>query len=129
VSARYGDKQPAPALQSALSARDADFDTVLVPWHGTEPSVTAEDVAVDADSLTAGAAPRALRITLEADGVRVVDHWFHARGLTARRWRIGGFEFSGRWAHWREGADGRVLRAVSHDGAALAVDPAALEPA
>ncbi len=119
VSARYGDKQAAPALQSTLLARDADFDTVLVPWHHAEPAVTTLDIAVDADGLTAGPPPRALRITLQAGGARVVDHWFHSRGLSAQRWRIGGFEFSGRWVHWREDAAGRVLHAVSHAGATL----------
>ena len=125
VSARYGDKQPAPAVQSALKAHDADFDTVLVPWRSAEPAMTVEDVAVDAEGMGMGMGmgtspiPRALRITLEADGARVVDHWFHARGLTARRWRIGGFEFSGRWAHWRQDEQGRIVRAVSHAGALL----------
>ena len=121
VSARYGDKQAAPALQSRLYACDADFDTVLVPWQRAEPAVTVEDLAVEADGLPAGAAPGALRITLDADGdgEPVVDHWFHARGLDARRWCIGGFQFSGRWVYWREDCRGRVLRAVSHAGAAL----------
>ncbi len=127
VSARYGDKQPAPALQSTLTARDADFDTVLVPWQAQAPRVTVEDVAVDAyaradtrtDERSAAPAPRALRITLEADGARFVDHWFHARGHDAARWRIGDFEFSARWVFWREDAKGRVVRAVSHAGARL----------
>ena len=143
VSARYGNKQPAPALQSTLMARDADFDTVLLPWQGHAPRVTVEDIAVDAltradtradaraDSLansradtradepSAAHPPRALRITLQADGARWVDHWFHARGHNAARWRIGDFEFSGRWVFWREDAQGRVVRAVSHAGAGL----------
>jgi hypothetical protein len=119
VSARYGDKQAAPALQSRMEACDADFDTVLVPWQSTEPTVSVEDIAVEADGLPAGGAPRALRIRLEADGEAVVDHCFHARGLDARRWRIDGFEFSGRWAYWREDSRGQVTRVVSHAGAVL----------
>jgi hypothetical protein len=53
------------------------------------------------------------------DGAVVVDTWFHARGATTQPWRIGGFEFRGRWVHWREAADGRVQHAVSHAGALL----------
>ncbi len=126
VSARYGDKQAAPALQSRVHGCDADFDSVLVPWQTVEPAVSVEDLAVEADGLPAGAAPRALRITLGADGEPVIDHWFHARGLAARRWHIGGFEFSGRWVLWREDSRGRVLRVVSHAGALL---PCATAPA
>jgi len=120
VSARYGDKQAAPALRCRLHAADADFDTVLVPWKSVEPAVTVEDVAVEADGLPAGQASRALRITFFEGGDTVVDHWFHARGLDARRWHIGDFEFSGRWAYWRADRRGHVTRVVSHDGAVLA---------
>jgi hypothetical protein len=114
VSTRYGDKQPAPAWQSTQRACDADFDTVLLPWQRMEPAVTLDTLTADGDG-----APRALRIARIADGRPVVDHWFHARGSAARRWRIGGFEFSGRWAWWREDAQGRLLCAVSHAGAEL----------
>ena len=117
VSERYGHKQPAPALQTSLRAADADFDTVLLPWQGAEPVVTAERLAVEADGTRT--APSALRITLQADGQPVFDHWFHARGHGAKRWRVAGFEFSARWAWWRTDAQGRLLRATSHAGAAL----------
>jgi hypothetical protein len=116
VSARYGDKQPAPALQTLTRARDADFDTVLVPWRGSEPLVTLEDVAVEADGPTPPAGnmpPCALRITFDLNGTRVTDYWFHARGRSARRWRVAGFEFEGQWAHWREDGAGRLLHAAS----------------
>ena len=119
VSARYGDKQPAPSLRSTVVARDADFDTVLMPWQGQEPAVALEDVAVDADGPATGLLPRAQRVTLVVDGAVVVDNWFHARGAPTQPWRIGGFEFRGRWVHWREAADGRVQHAVSHAGASL----------
>jgi hypothetical protein len=122
VSARYGDKQAAPALQFTQQARDADFDSVLLPWRDIEPAATLETVAARGD----GVPSTALRIALQAQGERVVDHWFHSRGPAAARWRIDGFEFSGRWAYWRESADGRLLRAVSHAGATL---PAAVESA
>ena len=103
-----------------MRSRDvASEGEVLVPWQTVEPAVSVEDLAVEADGLPAGAAPRALRITLDADGEPVIDHWFHARGLAARRWHIGGFEFSGRWVLWREDSRGRVLRVVSHAGALL----------
>ena len=119
VSARYGDKQAAPALRSESNGCDADFDTVLLPWQHTEPALTVEDFAVEAEGSGTGARPRALRITIDTDGRRVVDHWFHSRGHDAKRWRIGNVEFSARWAWWREDAQGRVLHAVSHPGARL----------
>lgn len=117
VSARYGDKQPAPAVQTRARAADADFDTVLVPWQGCEPRLAVDDVAVEAEGLRLGTPPRALRIRLDVKGAAVTDHWFHARGAVASRWHIGGLAFSGRWAHWREDAAGRVLQVASHAGA------------
>jgi Heparinase II/III N-terminus/Heparinase II/III-like protein len=119
VSTRYGDKQAAPAWQSTLHGRDADFDTVLVPWQHKAPSIAIDEVAVDADGAASVVAPCALRIALDVGGARVVDHWFHARGVAAAHWRVAGFEFSGRWAHWRTAADGRLLHVVSHDGAVI----------
>lgn len=119
VSARHGDKQAAASLRSTVVARDADFDTVLMPWHGEEPAAMVEDLAVEADGLPSPEPHRAQRITLVVDGALVVDTWFVARGVAAKRWRIGGFELCGRWAHWREAVDGRVLYAVSHAGGSL----------
>ena len=119
VSARYGDKQAAPSLRSTVAARDADFDTVLMPWQGREPAIILEELAADADDIGSPSAHCALRIMLVIDGAFVVDTWFHARGVAAKRWRIGGFEFRGRWVHWREAVDNRVLHAVSHAGGAL----------
>ena len=125
VSARYGDKQAAPALRSTALACNADFDTVLMPWQDEAPEATVEDVVVVGDDEGAGAgaacaaSPRAQRITLVVAGACVTDTWFHARGAASMCWRIGGFEFCGRWVHWRERADGRVLHAVSHAGASL----------
>jgi Heparinase II/III N-terminus/Heparinase II/III-like protein len=121
VSARYGHKQAAPALQSAVHAADADFDTVLVPWSQAERAFGVEDLAVEARGATDGPPLRALRIGLQAGGQSVVDTWFHARGRSAASWHIGGLEFSGRWAHWRHSADGRLLHAISHAGASLPV--------
>ena len=117
VSQRYGDKQPAPALRSTFSARDADFDTLLLPWQDREPAVELSDCAVESEA--SGQPARALRIDLVVDGERVTDTWFHARGAGERHWRISDFAFNGRWLYWREAADGRVLRAVSHAGAML----------
>jgi uncharacterized heparinase superfamily protein len=126
VSARYGDKQAAPALQTRVRARNADFDTVLVPWpetsqetqetsqdalHGQAPRWTVEDVA--AVGVHKGTTVPALRIV--GDGF--VDHWFHHRGAAEGSWRIDGFEFSGRWAYWRQDRQGRLLRVLSHVGA------------
>ena len=125
VSARYGVKQAAPALQSTQHACDADFDTVLVPWQAAQPVVELEAATVTGDgSMPATQVPEALRISLQLDGECVVDHWFHSRGRHASRWCVDGFEFSARWAYWRQHADGRLLRAVSHAGAQL---PVALE--
>jgi Heparinase II/III N-terminus/Heparinase II/III-like protein len=121
VSARYGHKQAAPALQSKVHAPDADFDTVLVPWSQAEPAFGVEDLVVEACGAADGPPLRALRITLQAGGQSVVDTWFHARGREAASWFIGGLEFSGRWVHWRHSADGRLLHAISHAGASLPV--------
>jgi len=117
VSARYGEKHRAPQIESTVRAADADFDTVLLPWEHAEPAAAVEDLAVDADGLAG--APRALRLTLDVDGRTVTDHWFHARDAHAAAWRIAGFELAGRWVHWREDRDGRVLHAVSHAAATL----------
>jgi hypothetical protein len=124
VSALYGHKQAAPALRCTQQGRDVDFDTVLMPWREAEPAPVVEELAVHAEG-----AARALRITQQRGERRFVDHWFHARGNDARRWHIGGFEFGARWAFWRVDADdGRVLHAISHDGASLP-RAAATEPA
>ena len=117
VSRRYGEKQPAPALRSATRARDADFDTLLLPWRGREPALELADCAVESE--VSGQPGRALRIDLVVDGERVTDTWFHARGAAEQRWSIGSLAFNGRWLYRREAADGRVLRAVSHAGARL----------
>ena len=120
ISARYGEKQPAPALRTTARGCDADFDTVLLPWAGNEPRLAVSDlpaigeVAGEGDLTT-----RALRIGLTLNGEPVHDVWFHARGVVARCWRIGPYQFFGRWLHWREVADGSMLRAVSHAGATL----------
>ena len=120
ISARYGGKQPAPALRTTARGCDADFDTVLLPWVGSEPPLAVSElpavgeVAGEGDLTT-----RALRIGLTLDGEPVHDVWFHARGVVARCWRIGPYQFFGRWLHWREAADGSMLRAVSHAGATL----------
>ena len=119
VSARYGHKQAAPALQSSVRACNADFDTLLWPWQLEPPEVQLELIAAQADGAALDAPPQALRITLQEDGERVVDHWFHARGCNAARWRVGQFEFSARWVFWREDAHGRLLHATSHEGAVL----------
>ena len=111
VSSRYGDKQPAPALQTSVRAQDADFDSVLVPWQGEKPRWTIEDIR--AESVDRGVSSRALRIA--GDGF--VDHWFHSRGLATQTWHIASFEFRGRWAHWREDSNGRLQRVLSHVGA------------
>ena len=56
---------------------------------------------------------------LAFDDGEVADGWFHARGAVDACWRIGELVLRGRWLHWRTGADGRVLRALSHAGATL----------
>jgi uncharacterized heparinase superfamily protein len=120
VSARYGHKQAAPALQSTVHAHNADFDTVLAPWSQAEPAFSVEDVLVEASGLRGGLPPpRALRITSQADGQAVVNTWFHARGCSADSWRIGNLEFAGRWVLWRHTADGCLLHVSSHAGALL----------
>ncbi len=116
VSERYGDKQPAPKLRSSLRACDAEFDTVLVPWRDAAPALSLCRVSVTADD---GATAYALRIELMVDGAPVTDTWFHARRARDAHWRIGCFDFNGRWLHWRNDAAGRVLQATSHASARL----------
>ena len=121
VSARYGEKQPAPALCTLARGCDSDFDTVLLPWQGREPQLLVSYVPVlgEDDIFEAEVVMHALRIRLTVDGLLVHDGWFHARGALARCWHIGPYRFFGRWLHWREAADGSLLRAVSHAGATL----------
>ncbi len=113
VSMRYGDKQRAPKLRSVVHARDADFDTLLLPWREQEPALQLDDIAVK------GTRSRALRITLNIDGEAVTDTWFHSRCSADQEWSIGEFSFSGRWVFVRQDSGGRVLRALSHAGARL----------
>jgi len=119
VSCRYGDKQPAPTLRSSMTARNADFDTLLVPWQGVEPAIELDDCVAEAVGCNTLTTTQALQVRLSVDGEQVTDTWFHARDASALQWRIGRYEFTGSWLHWRESADGRVLRAVSRPGALL----------
>ena len=103
-------------MRTSARGRDVDFDSVLLPWCDNAPLLQVADLEVHGDGV---AATHALRIRLSIDGRDVHDGWFHARGVLARRWCIGVYEFTGRWLHWREAADGSILRAVSHAGATL----------
>ncbi len=111
VSPSYGHKQAAPALRTQMHARNADFDTVVQPSRDGAPHLRVADQPVLGDN---GTATHALRIETNA----FVDGWFHARG-TPTQWRIGDWQFSGRWLHWRCASDGTITRAVSHAGASL----------
>ena len=113
VSPRYGHKHSAIALRTQVRSRDADFDSALLPWRdaaphlrvGTLPAVNVRGECLEALLIETG---------------ETIDGWFHARGGDEHRpWRIGKRVFTGRWLHWREDADGRLLRAVSHAGASL----------
>ncbi len=117
VSARYGDKQPAPALRSTTHARNADFDTVLVPWRDAEPIVCVKKYCVKTNTYEIPVA--VIQVTLTVAGERVADHWLHCRGAGAFHGQIGRANFSGSWLYWREDRDGRWLRAASHAGAVL----------
>jgi hypothetical protein len=113
VSARYGHKQDAPALRTRSRACDADFDTVLLPHGEGAPHLRVADMPVHGDG---GLQTHALQIETAAS----IDGWFHARGVRSQgHWRIGDWQFSGRWLHWRQAHDGRLLRAISHRGASL----------
>lgn len=116
VSARYGHKQPAPALLTRQRARDADFDSVLLPWRGRPATLSVAPEAARADD---GREALALAIHLRAEGIDWHDGWFHAREVAGAAWRIGELVFRGRWLHWRRDAQGRLVRAVSHAGATL----------
>lgn len=116
VSARYGHKQSAPALLTRQRAADAAFDSVLLPWRGRPAQAAVRPLVARSSD---GREAVALDIHLRADGLDAHDGWFHARGAAAATWQIGELRFSGRWLHWRHGADGRIVRAVSHRGATL----------
>ena len=118
VSASYGEKLPAPALRTTARGCDGDFDTVLLPWQGSEPQLDVSNLPVFGE-VRGEVVAHALRIRLTLDGEPVHDGWFHARGALARCWLIGPYKFSGRWLHWREASDGSIARAVSHAGATL----------
>ncbi len=113
VSERYGHKQAAPALRSSVHARDAEFDTVLLPSRDGTPALRVTDFAVHSATRTQ---LHALRIHTPAFD----DGWFHHRGANGRGgWRIGDWQFNGRWLHWRCASNGKLIRAISHAGASL----------
>jgi uncharacterized heparinase superfamily protein len=113
VSASYGHRQEAPALRTHTQVRDADFDTVLLPHREGSPHLRVADLPVRGDN---GLHAHALHI--ETAGF--IDGWFHARGAVSERpWRIGDWQFSGQWLHWRQASDGTLIRAISHRGASL----------
>ncbi|MEQ1804882.1 MAG: alginate lyase family protein [Burkholderiaceae bacterium] len=116
VSQRYGCKHAAPALRCSAQGSDIDFDAVLVPWQEKAVRAAVTDLAALGDD---GEQSTALRIETELGDRTHVDTWFHARGAASKRWTLCGLDFEGRWLHVRRGADGRVLRAVSHAGASL----------
>jgi len=112
VSRDYGCRQAAPALRTTARARSTAFATVLLPWQDAAPHLRVADLAV-----TGAGGAQASAVQIGVDGLR--DGWFHAHGAVQAHWRIGDWEFSGRWLHWRCSPDGRLLRAVSHAGATL----------
>jgi uncharacterized heparinase superfamily protein len=113
VSQRYGHKQSAIALRTQMRSRDADFDSVLLPWRDAAPHLR-----VSALPALGQRGERLDALRIEAGDA--IDGWFHARGSDAHSpWQIGDRTFTGRWLHWREDSAGRLLRAVSHAGASL----------
>jgi hypothetical protein len=112
VSRTYGHKDAAPALVTRTRGRSSAFDTVLMPYQGRLPRLHVADLPVEGAE---GARASALQIECGP----FVDGWFHAHGAPESSWRIGEWSFSGRWLHWRRGAEGALLRAVSHSGAQL----------
>ncbi len=117
VSQRYGEKLPAPALRAMQRARDADFDTVLLPWQHRAPHCSVTKYCLKSDTYDNSLV--VLRIDLNDRGVALSDHWLHVRSAGDFRGSAGGCAFSGRWLYWREAADGRVLHRVSHGGASI----------
>lgn len=99
VSRRYGECEAAAALKTEVHAAVADIDTVI--WPGADAPVTVQCVPVD------GSAHEALLI--ESGGR--TDGWLHAG--RHGRWRVGPVDFTGRWAHWRCDAAGRLLQVTS----------------
>ena len=119
VSQRYGSKQAAPTLRSTARAADVDFDTVLVPWKARPARIALADLPAVNEY---GEGVSALRIEVDVAGQTRVDTWFHSRRAQAQTWQLAGAQFEGRWVHFRHGADGRLLRAISHAGARLLHD-------
>jgi len=117
VSQRYGEKQPAPTVQSTIRARNAGFDSVLLPWRDQEPMVDLRKYTFNTD--TYENIVQVVCVRLDIDGEPVTDHWLYTRGGGVYRGAIGRASFMGRWLYWREAADGRVLRAAAHAGATL----------
>ncbi len=118
VSTRYGHKDAAPRLCTQAEGTDVDFDAVLLPSDERAPPLELRRVAV------AGAA-HALRISGHGPGGEV-HTWFHHRGAGPAEVIVGGQPFAGRWLLLRHAADGRLLGAITHAGARLAL-PAGVE--
>lgn len=116
VSRLYGHKASAPTVRTSARGACVDFDTVLFPWRDAPVSLRVTDCPVHGDDAPG---PCAQRIQWSRGFGEVHDGWFHARGQLSSHWRIGTLRFQGRWLHWREDAEGRVLHAVSHAGATL----------
>jgi Heparinase II/III N-terminus/Heparinase II/III-like protein len=122
VSARYGHKEAAPALQSLQEGSDADFDTVLLPTDSEEAAASLRTLVPEPADGSAQLLPPLLQLHFELEGQMVIDHWFHVRAAQPRSWRAAGLRFSGRWVHWRTTAAGEILRIRTHPGATALQD-------
>lgn len=116
VSRSYGHKHKAPRFETHVCGRDVRFDTVLFPWRHAPIHLRVTDRPVRGESDSTG---YALRIEWEEGADTVTEGWFHAQGRGDGPWCIDDLCLHGRWLHWREDAQGRVLCAHSHQGARL----------
>jgi hypothetical protein len=94
VSARYGEKAPAPVVRFTRNAATTAFHTVLHPLRDTAPAVTVETIAVtDESGLPADA--WAARIVTRTPQRSVTDVCFVAGDGARGPWRFGGWRYDG----------------------------------
>jgi Heparinase II/III N-terminus/Heparinase II/III-like protein len=116
VSARYGVKLEAPSFKTRVRADKTDFDTVLLPTSSKDETLHVSEREVLSDQHLS---KQAIVITLSLNREAQVWGWFHSHEADAQYWRVGAYQFYGRWLLWQETSDGQIARAFSHVGAFL----------
>lgn len=127
VSTRYGRKSAAPALVTRARGRDADFDTVLLPWHGAAPALRLRASAAGGPAaLHLGADPDTAPAGAAAPEAGLTTTWLHARSAGHARWVVDDLVAEGRWLLLQRDAAGRVRRALGAAGSTLHEDGRAI---